>query len=103
MAMVSTQTRGEPNMWVTGRMIHSRDKELKLGLRAQSMKANTRKDRSRASELTTGLMAVSTTEIGKITRLMVRANTSGKMVVSITAAGKTMTWTAWVFTFIPTV
>ena len=87
-------------MSAIGKMTHSKDKEPKPGQRDQSMKVSMRKDKRKDSEHTTGPTGVSTLETGMTIRLMELASTNGKMAESTMEAGKTMTWTAWVFTFI---
>jgi hypothetical protein len=95
--MECTQIRKVPSTRVTGRMILRRAKELKLGQRAQSMKASMTTAKSKGSAHTTGQMGAFTKVTGRTTRSMARASTSGKMVDNTMAAGKTMTWMAWAF------
>ena len=87
-------------MLVIGKMTPNKGKVPKPGQRDQSTKGSMRKDKRKASEHTTGPMGVYILETGMTIRSMELASTNGKMEESTMEAGKTMTWTAWAFTFI---
>jgi len=87
----------------TGKMINNTEKVLKLGLRAQAMKACTYSQRKRDLESTRGLMVLPTKVIGSITKSMAMELIYGLTDVSIMANGLPMTCKVLEYTSIKTV